>query len=104
MTASRPPRQLWLSYGDAPLPTTAEALAAPLSAFPSWYLRMECERCGKERFVNQVHQRAIWQDATVAEIVSRMNHEGCGGRPKVVELITNIAAGSQPTRRIRLLG
>ena len=40
-------RRYWRSYGDDPLPTPAEALAAPLSAFPSWYLRMECELCGR---------------------------------------------------------
>jgi hypothetical protein len=99
-------RRRWLSYGDDPLPTPAKALAAPLSAFPSWFLRMECERCGQERFVNQVHQRAIWQDATVAEVIARMHHEdaGCGGRPKLVELVTNVTGGTQPVRRIRLLG
>ena len=34
-----------------------------------------------------------------------MNHEGCGGRPKVVELVTNVAGGGQTVpRRIRLMG
>ena len=88
-----------------PLPTTAEALAAPLSAFPSWYLRMECERCGRKGPSIEYTRRAIWQDATVAEVIARMHHEdaGCGGRPKVVELVTNVAGSSQQ-RRIRLLG
>ena len=97
-------RRYWRSYGDDPLPTPAEALAAPLSAFPSWFIRMECERCGQERYTNQVHMPAIWKDARLSEIVLRLIHEGCGGRPKVVELVTNVAGGSQPTRRIRLLG
>ncbi len=97
-------RRYWRSYGDDPLPTPAEALAAPLSAFPSWFLRMECERCGKERYTNQVHMPAIAQDTTLAALIERMHHEGCGGRPKVVELVTNGAGGSQPTRRIRLMG
>jgi hypothetical protein len=36
MTARRPvPKRLWRSYGDAPLPTGAEALDEPFSAFPS---------------------------------------------------------------------
>jgi hypothetical protein len=37
----------WRSYGDYELPDRATALAAPLRAFPSWYLRLECAACGK---------------------------------------------------------
>ena len=51
---------------------------------------MECERCGKERFVNQVHVPRIWLDVPVWELIARMNHEGCGGGPKVVELLDAI--------------
>jgi hypothetical protein len=40
------------SYGDARLPTATEALAAPFSAFPWWFLRVTCDRCGKVRIVN----------------------------------------------------
>ena len=54
-----PPRHRWRSYGDYPLPSPAEALAAPLSAFPSWFIRMECSRCGRDRVINQVHLPAI---------------------------------------------
>ena len=58
--SSRPTeRRRWRSYGDYPLPTAAEALAAPLSAFPSWFIRMECSRCGRDRVINQVHLPAI---------------------------------------------
>ena len=32
-------------YGNDPLPS--EALEKPFTAFPSWFLRIECERCGK---------------------------------------------------------
>jgi len=39
-----PPERHWQSYIDEPLPTTAEALGAPLRAFPSWFLRIECYR------------------------------------------------------------
>ena len=84
------------------MPTPREALAAPLSAFPSWFLRMECERCGRDRVVNQVHMPAIWEDVTLEKIVARLHHEGCGGRAKVVELATHVAGVSQPTCRIRL--
>src|SRR5262245_20041831 len=49
--------------------------------------------------------RAIWQDATAREIVRRLIHEGCGGRPKVVELATDISgSGSQVPRSVRLVG
>ena len=34
----------WRSYGTHPLPSGPEALAEPLAAFPSWFLRIECER------------------------------------------------------------
>jgi len=99
------PARHWRSYGDDPLPTPAEALAAPLSAFPSWFLRMECERCGQDRYIHQVHMPPIWQDVTLERIVQRLSHDGCGGRAKVVELITAVAGSSQIVpRRIRLLG
>jgi len=60
MTARQPPRRRRLSYGDAPLPTLEETLAAPLSAFPSWYLRTECEHCGRERLLNQAVAASSW--------------------------------------------
>jgi hypothetical protein len=47
MTARPVPARHFRSYGDAPLPAAAEALARPFSAFPSWFLRIECDRCGK---------------------------------------------------------
>jgi hypothetical protein len=42
-----PPQRHWRSYGTDLLPTPAEALGEPFSAFPSWFLRIECDRCGK---------------------------------------------------------
>jgi hypothetical protein len=45
----------WPSYGTDRLPTFAEALAAPFAAFQSWFLRIECYRCGKVRLVNEDH-------------------------------------------------
>ena len=35
--------------------TRDEALAAPLRAFRSWFLRIECERCGRERYLAETH-------------------------------------------------
>lgn len=69
-----------------PLPTGDEALDAPLAAFPSWFMRITCDRCGQERMLNEAHaaQRAM----PIREIVEKMRHDGCGGRPGRVELLT----------------
>ena len=42
-----PPQRHWRRHGTDPLPTGAEALDEPFNAFPSWFLRIECDRCGK---------------------------------------------------------
>ena len=47
MPARPVPRRHWRSYGDDPLPSGKEALDEPFSAFPSWFLRIECDCCGK---------------------------------------------------------
>jgi hypothetical protein len=39
------------------LPAPAEALERPLWAFPSWFQRIECERCGKVQLINEVHMQ-----------------------------------------------
>jgi hypothetical protein len=93
-----PPKRHWRSYGNDPLPTAEEALDQPLSAFPSWFLLMECAVCGRERYSNEMHL-PHWHDATLREIVARIDHEGCGGRPKLVELVTGIETISR--RRVR---
>jgi hypothetical protein len=30
-------------------------LLARVRDFPSWYLRMECEKCGRERYLAETH-------------------------------------------------
>jgi hypothetical protein len=80
MTASSVPRRHWFSYGTDPLPTGAEALDEPFSAFLSWFLRIECDRCGKVRMVNQAHMKR--DDMPIRDIIARMRHDGCGGRRK----------------------
>lgn len=65
---------------------------------------MECECCGRERFLAQVHMPAIWQDAAVREIVLRLLHEGCGGRPKMVELVTAVQPPPGVWCRVCLVG
>jgi hypothetical protein len=39
-------KRYWRSYSAEPLPSGAEALGQPFSAFPSWFLRIECDRGG----------------------------------------------------------
>jgi len=95
------PRRHWLSYGTDPLPTGAEALDEPFSAFPSWFLRIECDRCGKVQMVNETYMKR--GAMPIRDIISRMRHDGCGGRAEKVELITGIeGASSRPVRRIVL--
>ena len=103
MPAARtPPQRHWRSYGAEPLPTAAEALQQPLAAFPSWFLRITCDRCGKDRMVNEAHATG-WRDRTLREILARARHAGCGGLPCRAELLTGIeGASSRPVRRIVL--
>jgi hypothetical protein len=72
------PRRHWRSYGDHPLPTGAEAFDEPLRAFPSWFIRIVCERCGKERMISETHMPQ--GDMPIRDILDRMRHDGCGGR------------------------
>jgi hypothetical protein len=79
------------------------ALGEPFAAFPSWFLRITCDRCGKDRMVNESH--ASWRGRAVRDILKRMHHDGCGGLPGRVELLTGIeGASSGPGRRIVLVG
>ena len=94
------PRRHWRSYGTDPLPTPAEALAEPFAAFPSWFLRIECDRCGKVVMHNESHA-ARWRDRRLADILGQMRHDGCGGRARKAELLTGIeGASSRPVRLI----
>ncbi len=101
MTARPVPRRHWRSYGTDPLPSPAEALGEPFSAFPSWFLRIECDRCGKVQMVNESH--AKWRDRTLRTILAKMRHDGCGGLAGKAELMSGVdGASSRPVRRIVL--
>src|ERR1700743_1882589 len=96
-----PPMRHWRSYDDDKLPTGAEALNEPFSAFPSWYLRITCDRCGKLQVINEAH--AKWRDRTLRQILARMRHDGCGGLAGKAELMTGVeVASSRPVRKIVL--
>ena len=99
MTARPVPRRHWRSYGNDPLPSGAEALDEPLRAFPSWFPRIVCERCGKERMISEAYMPQ--RDMLIRDILDRARHDGCGGRAGKVELLTGIeGASSRPVRRI----
>src|SRR5690349_13185878 len=99
MTAT--PRRHWRSYDTGPLLTPAEALEAPFAAFPSWFLRIECDRCGKVQMVNQAY--VPWDSRRLRDILDRMRHDGCGGLTAKAELLTGIeGVSSRPVRRIVL--
>jgi hypothetical protein len=103
MTARPVQRRHWRSYGTEPLPTGREALDQPFRAFPSWFMRIECDRCGKVQMVNETHTPQ--GDMLIRDIIARLRHDGCGGRAGKVELLTGIeGASSRPVRRIVLLG
>ena len=103
MTGYRPPpARHWRSYGDDKLPTGAEALAEPFAAFPSWFMRIECDRCGKVQMINEVHFAR--PKMPIRAILAKMRHDGCGGRAGKAELLTGIeGASSRPVRRIVVL-
>ena len=77
MPARKPPERYWRSYGSDPLPTGAEALDEPFAAFPSWLIRITCDRCGKDRMFAETH--FAQRDMLLREIIKRMRHDGCGG-------------------------
>ena len=85
------------------MPTGQEALDEPFAAFPSWFLRIECDRCGKVQMVNEAH--AQWRACSLRDIIARMRHDGCGGLAGKAELLTGIeGVSSRPVWRIVLLG
>jgi len=72
MPPEKPRARVWRSYGDDPLPSAEEALARPLWAFPSWFLRIECDRCHKVQCINQVHMPR--SDRLLRAILARKRH------------------------------
>ena len=83
---------------NVPLPNPQQ----PFAAFPSWFLRIECDRCGKVVMRNESHA-ARWRDRRLADILGQMRHDGCGGRAAKAELLTGVeGVSSRPVRRIVL--
>jgi hypothetical protein len=42
-------------------------------------------------------------DRRIGDLLARMRHDGCGGRPAFAELVTGIPGASRPVRRIVLI-
>jgi hypothetical protein len=95
------PVRHWRTYGDYPLPTGAEALDEPFAAFPLWFMRVTCERCGQERMFNEMH--SAQRSMLIRDILDKMRHDGCGGLAGKAELVTGTeGVSSRPVRRILL--
>jgi hypothetical protein len=62
----------------------------PFRAFPSWFLRIECDRCGKVSMLNEAHTTGRRREMPLRV------HDGCGGLP-------GQSASSRPVRKIVLL-
>ena len=99
------PQRHWRSYGTEPLPPASEALNQPFRAFPSWFLHIECERCGTATMLNKAHTGERRGKMPLRVLIARMRHEGCGcgGGAGKVELLTGVdGVSSSPVRRIVL--
>src|SRR4029077_17980042 len=81
-----------------PLPTAREALDEPLAAFPSWFMRITCDRCGQQRMFSETHA-AGQRGMLIRDIIARMRHDGCGGRAGKVELLTGTEGSRRPPVR-----
>jgi hypothetical protein len=78
-------------------------MSEPFAAFPSWFLKITCDRCGKVTWLNEAHTSDRRRRMALSLFLARMRHEGCGGLPGKAELVTGIdGASSGPVRRIVL--
>jgi hypothetical protein len=79
-----------------------EALDQPFSAFPSWFLRIECERCFKDCVLSEATMSERNRSLALRVLISRISHGSCGGRVGTAELLSGIDDASK--RRIVLMG
>jgi hypothetical protein len=76
-----------------------------LSAFPSWFLRIECDICGKVVTINEAHAATSMRGRPLSEILHLFRHDRCGGLPGKAELLSGVeGASAGPVRRILLRG
>jgi hypothetical protein len=102
--AFRAPTRHWQSNGTEPLPSPTEALEQPMRAFPSWFLRVECDRCGKAVMRNESRLPGHQRGMVLRVLLHRMRHESCGGQAARAELLTDVDGAFREVRRIVLMG
>ncbi len=58
-------------------------MASRLRSFPSWYLRMECGKCVRERYLAETHLSIAGKGGIlIRDLIPRLRHgERCGGEP-----------------------
>ena len=65
-------------------------------------MRLTCDRCGKDRLLNEAHTPR--GDQPIRALIAKLRHDGCGGRAGRVELLTGIEGMSpRPVWRIVLI-
>jgi hypothetical protein len=73
----------------------------PLKAFPRWFLRVRCERCGETWGINEA--LTPWQSVPLVYVLRRLRHPAYGGEAASVELHSSVEGGyRRPVRRIVL--
>src|SRR5215471_5543434 len=78
MPASPIPTRHWRSYGGAPLPSGTEALDEPFRAFPSRFLRIKCDRCGKTTVLTEVHTKGRQREMPLRRQAGPGGRSCCG--------------------------
>ena len=81
--AMNPPARHWAILWQRAVADSPEAVDDPFAEFPSWFLRIECDRCGKVVMHNEVHMTDRQRAIVLRVLLSRMRHDGCGGRAAI---------------------
>ena len=102
MTARRRAQATLAQLRQRPARDRCRGFDEPFSAFPSWFLRVECDRCGKVQMVNE--KRIIAVDLPIRTVLDKMRHDGCGGLAAKAELRAGIEdVSGSPVRKIVLV-
>lgn len=65
------------------------------------FVRATCDHRFKDRMLNETHASDRQRETPLRVLLSRMRHDGCGGRTGRVELMTGVdGVSSRPVRRI----
>jgi hypothetical protein len=66
---------------------------------------LECAACGQEKYLAETPLTIAGHgDRRAGDLIGRLKHDGCAGKPNLVELITGIPGSASWQRRIVLLG